>query len=519
MPLIYVEDNAVARSVPIIANVTLARFALIFTFILSRGVFGDVRSEVAKIVAHADLNNGIASVCIIDTQSGNTVVEINAQKSMIPASNQKLFTTGAALHVLGPQFTFQTSLLSNGNSLIVVGDGDPTFGDSDLAGVKDWSTERQMLESELKPWVDAVQKSGLKSIEMLYIDDRIFDQNFIHSSWPADQINNWYCAQVAGINYHLNVVHFFPSPNPGGRANLGLYAPSMPWMSIGNKTSSKTGKKDSSSFWVSRTPNSNSMTARGNVNATHTKPVKVAFHDPSMFFGNSLASELRKNGIAIGSVERVPLSAPMSKGDVLFVRKTPISSALLRSNRDSHNLYAETLLKRLSASATKRPGSFEDGASTIETAVAQRLGGIHHGLTVADGSGMSRENQTTTRTLARWLSSFKLDEPAGEALVKSLATPGNGTLESRFKSAKLDGATIHAKSGYLRGVCSLSGYILFDSGKAPFVFSIIVNDIKGTVRGAKKMQEQIIEALILEFGDGSDPQRLSGTSYDFTQIH
>lgn len=475
---------------------TLARFAFIFSFFLIRVVLGDVQSEVAKIVANADLNNGTASVCIIDTQSGNAIVDINTQESMIPASNQKLFTTGAALHVLGPQFTFQTSLLRDGNSLVVVGDGDPTFGDCDLAGIKDWSNERQMLEEELRPWVDAVLKTGVKSFKTLYIDDRIFDQNFIHPSWPADQINNWYCAQVAGINYHLNVVHFFPSPNVGGRASLGLYTPSMPWMSIGNKTSSKTGKKDSSSFWVARTPNSNRMTARGNVNATHTKPVKVAFHDPSMLFGNSLASELRIHGVAISSVERVLLSAPSSKGDELFVRKTPISNALLRSNRDSHNLYAEALLKRLSASATKKPGSFDEGASIIETAVAQRIGGIQRGLTVADGSGMSRDNQTTTRTLARWLYSFKLDEPAGEALVNSLATPGKGTLESRFKKVKLDGATVHAKSGYLRGVCSLSGYILFASGRAPIVFSIIVNDIKGTVRDAKKMQEQIIEAVI-----------------------
>jgi D-alanyl-D-alanine carboxypeptidase/D-alanyl-D-alanine-endopeptidase (penicillin-binding protein 4) len=506
MSLICVEDNAVARSVPIIANVYLKRFALIFTFFLSRVLLGDVQSEVAKIVAQADLNKGSASVCVLDTESGNAIVEINAQMSMIPASNQKLFTTGAALHVLGPQFAFQTTLLRIGNSLIVVGDGDPTFGDTDLAGIKDWSTERQMLQSELQPWVDAVQKSGLKSIETLYIDDRIFDQNFIHPSWPADQINNWYCAQVAGINYHLNVIHFFPSPNHGTRATLGQYTPAMPWMTIGNKTSSKTGKKDSSSFWVARTPNSNTLTARGNVNATHTEPVKVAFHDPSMVFGNTLASELRKNGIEVNSVERVLPSSSKSQGDSLLVRRTPIGHALQRSNRDSHNLYAEALLKRLSASVTQRPGSFDEGAALIETAIVQRLGDAQRGLTIADGSGMSRKNQTTTRTLARWLASFKRNEPAGEALINSLATPGTGTLESRFKKVKLNGATVHAKSGYLRGVCSLSGYILFHSDRAPIVFSIIVNDIKGTVKGAKNMQERIVEALILEFGDGSDPQ-------------
>ena len=496
MPFIVVEDNALQHTVPIIAIVTLLRYALILTLAFSRFATGDLQRQVQNIVAAADLNKGTASVCIIDSATNSAIVEINAHKSMIPASNQKLFTTGAALHVLGPRFSFKTRLLRVGNNLIVVGDGDPTLGDTELGGINDWSKERAMLHSELQPWVGAVRKTGIKTIDTLFIDDRIFDQNFIHPSWPTNQINNWYCAQIAGINYHLNVVHFFPSPNPGTCASLGMVTPEMPWMTIGNKTTSKTGKKDSSSFWVSRPPNSNTLTARGNVNATHSNPVKVTFHDPPLLFGNALASALRANGISVKTIQRVTPNSPMSQGKELYVRTTPISDALLRSNRDSHNLYAEALLKRLAASATQRSGTFDEGATIIEAAISQRLGDRQSGLSIADGSGMSRDNFTSTRTLAKWLATFKLDEPTGSSLVSSLATPGNGTLESRFKGISLDGATVHAKSGYLRGVCSLSGYIVFDSGKSPIIFSIIVNDIKGTVKGAKKMQEQIVAELI-----------------------
>ena len=82
-----------------------------------------------------------------------------------------------------------------------------------------------------------------------------------------------------------------------------------------------------------------------------------------------------------------------------------------------------------------------------------------------------------------------------EQLVASLATPGNGTLAKRFCDIELGEATIHAKSGYLRGVCALSGYIIFD-GRKPIVFSILVNDVEGTVSGAKKMQEAIVSATI-----------------------
>lgn len=474
---------------------SIRRMTIICLLCICQSVQGDLQSSIQQIVSNADLNRGSAGVYIIDSSTNETLVEINASNGMIPASNQKLLTSGTAIHVLGPQFLFSTELLQHGKNLLIVGDGDPTLGDTELLGISNWSNERQMLEAELKPWVDAVKRAELTSIDTLYIDDRIFDQNFVHPSWPAEQINNWYCAQVAGINYHLNVVHFFPSPSKGTHARLGLYTPAIPWISINNRTTSETGKNSKSTFWVARSPNTNVLTARGNVNAKHTKPIRVAFHDPSIIFGNTLASALRAEGISVQHVQRVDENA-VNQGKELYVRTTPISTVLLRSNRDSHNLYAESLLKRISAAATKRSGTFDEGAAVVDAAVTQRLGNVQRGLSSADGSGMSRQNSVSPKTLALWLASFQLDELSGETLLHSLATPGIGTLDNRFTDVNLHGAQVYAKSGYLRGVCSLSGYIVFDDERKPIVFSIIVNDVKGTVRGAKKMQEQIIEKLI-----------------------
>lgn len=457
--------------------------------------FGDLQSTVQSIANKADLNKGTVGICIIDTQTSKKLVQINAKRVMIPASNQKLLTTGAALHVLGSDFEFQTHLVQNGDNVILHGDGDPTIGDAELLGLTDWKNENQFLDAELTPWVDAVKSSGVQEIETLYVDDRIFDRSFVHPSWPADQINNWYCAQVSGLNYHLNVVHFMPSPNSGGHASLGDISPRMNWITFTNKTSSKTGKKSSSSFWIARSPNSNKMTARGNVNATHTSPVKVAFHDPARVFGETLASLFRKNGIAVNEVILVAEDAPPTTGKVLYTHTTPLQSALKRSNTDSHNLYAEALLKRISAQATGKSGTFDEGGSVIQAVVRQRLGDSSESVVAADGSGMSRENRISPFTLARWLASFDVREPAGKALLQSLAIPGEGTLETRFSKVSLGESQVHAKSGYIRGVCSLSGYVTFPD-RAPVTFSIIVNDVKGTVRGAKKMQERIIEATV-----------------------
>jgi len=474
-----------------------ARFAIFFFCLIAQVALGDLQATVESIVRSSNLGGGTASVCVIDTQTGEIIAELKSTTPMIPASNQKLLTAGAALHVLGPEFTFNTRLVLDGDNLTIIGDGDPTIGDPELLGITDWSTENKLLDAQLQPWVDAIESQHVNKINTLYVDDRIFDQNFVHPSWPANQINNWYCAQVSGLNYHLNVVHFYPSPRKGTTSSLGDIAPRMSWITFGNKTSSKLGKNSKSSFWIARLPNTNNMTARGNVNAKHTVPVKVAFHDPAIVLGNTLADLLRKNGIAVGKVQHVVQHELHTDGYIVYTHVTPLQIALQRSNTDSHNMYAESLLKRISAAATKRSGTFDEGANVVETVMKQRLNETLRGTVIADGSGMSRDNKISTKILARWLASFDLHDPAGQSLVESLATPGSGTLENRFKGIDFGGATVHAKSGYLRGVCSLSGYITFDH-RDPLVFSVIVNNIKGTVKEAKKMQERIVFASLTE---------------------
>ncbi len=83
-------------------------------------------------------------------------------------------------------------------------------------------------------------------------------------------------------------------------------------------------------------------------------------------------------------------------------------------------------------------------------------------------------------------------------LLDSLATPGEGTLRRRFKSFDMEGAQVHAKSGYLNGVSTLSGYITFEH-REPVAFSIFVNGVKGTVKGAKNMHEALVLATIHSF--------------------
>ncbi len=473
-------------------RITRAFALLLF---LCTSAAADLQDTVRRLIAAAELNGGHAAVCVIDLENGRELVAIDADAALVPASNQKLLSTGTALHVLGPKFTFRTRLWLDGDRLIVVGDGDPSLGDPALLEGAGSTTEQALLEQLMGQWADAVASQGVRSVQELVVDDRIFDRNFIHPSWPANQINNWYCAQVSGLNFHCNVLHFFPSPGSNGRANLGAIAPAVPFYSIENRTTSRRGAKDKSSFWVARLPNTNRLTARGNVKSTHEEPVRIAIHDPAMLFGEVLADALRTRGIAVADVRTAGKEDPPPTGRVLLEVTSPIATSLHRANTDSHNMYAEALLKRIAHAVTGRPGSYEDGASIIRHAVEQRTGRHDRSLHPADGSGMSRENRVSTRTLAQWLATFDPHEPIGQSLLKSMARGGEtGTLDDRFRGVDLNDCSIHAKSGYLRGVSGLTGFVIDPDGDC-IAFSILVNDVDGTVRGAKRLQEAIVAAI------------------------
>lgn len=70
----------------------------------------------------------------IDLTTGETLYSRNGTLSLIPASNEKLTVTYAALTALGPAFRIETDVLQDAaGDLILKGYGDPTLTSADLA--------------------------------------------------------------------------------------------------------------------------------------------------------------------------------------------------------------------------------------------------------------------------------------------------------------------------------------------------------------------------------------------------
>jgi D-alanyl-D-alanine carboxypeptidase/D-alanyl-D-alanine-endopeptidase (penicillin-binding protein 4) len=457
--------------------------------------------DVKDAIRAAQLKSAAVAVSIRDADSDLELVSISGERTMIPASNMKLLTTGAALHILGPEFEFTTRLLRDGDRLIVVGDGDPGFGDPELLALMVHDGRDGMdVEEFLNLWVDAVKRDGITKVSEVVVDDRIFDRDFIPAGWPGDQLNLAYCAQTAGLNFHMNVLHFFPRPVKGSPPNISELRPRAPWLSPLNRATSRVGPDDNNTAWIGRVPDGNKLTVYGNVRFAYKAPVAVTVHDPPEFFAHLLTGRLREAKISVAGFRTAVIADPAAAGNVLGpVVHTPISTVLTRCNRDSENLYAEALLKRIGAAVTRQPGTWLNGATVLRHVIHERLKNpqLAARLVPADGSGLSRMNEVAPSLMTAWLDTFHRDERLGPPLLASMAVGGaSGTLERRFSSADLQGATVHAKTGYINQVCCLSGFVTMPDGRRR-TFSVMVNDLDqpGAVAKAKRMQEAIVVAV------------------------
>src|SRR5688572_4124416 len=146
-----------------------------------------LREDVDRLIRNTALKGATVAVSVRDCDSGAALVSVNPDARMIPASNMKLLTTGAALHALGPDFEFTTRLMHDGKRLVVTGDGDPAFGDPDLLSQMHLNGAQGVdVDAFIDLWVKAVTAARITNVDEVLVDDRIFDREFVHPSWPAD---------------------------------------------------------------------------------------------------------------------------------------------------------------------------------------------------------------------------------------------------------------------------------------------------------------------------------------------
>jgi len=213
--------------------------------------------------------------------------------------------------------------------------------------------------------------------------------------------------------------------------------------------------------------------------------------DPGLHTANALRDALVSRGIAVTGVTRVNTERRVWGEQVADLPSPFVAQLLTTVLKNSHNLYAEMLLKR--ASDGTYPTAF-----ALERAFATREAHVRDGdFSFADGSGLSPDDLVTPRAIIamlRWMN----DPSRRGCWWATLAQPENeGTLRRRLVTLE---HRLRGKTGTINGVNALSGIIAMPDGRYRY-FSMASNhnlDADGALK--------IMDSLVEQFA-GTSPQK------------
>lgn len=459
-------------------------------------VRADLASEVKTILANPALAKADIGVQVVRLgqmhEQDETLVSVDADKKLIPASNLKIITTALALETLKPDFRFRTRfMIDQAHDVALIGDGDPTFGDSEYLADTGWSST-----TVFENWASELAKNGVTQVNDVIVDDSIFEETMFNPNWPSNQAHLAYVSQVAGVNFNANCLDVFAVRNDNGTAGY-RFEPTMKYATATNEL--KVGSEHS--LYLSRVLGTNKIVLKGTINATNKAPFRVTIDDPPMFAATTLAEVLERKGVhAAGKIRRdrtVRASADdASAWKLVAVHETPLLPMMEKTNKESINLYAESLGKRAAAEISKQPGSWKL-LGEAQQAFMKAVGAPADDYVFDDGCGLSKENAVAPAAFCATLQHM-FHSDAREQYVKTLSIGGvDGTLGKRYRTEKdLPNALagrVFAKSGSVNGVSTLSGYVKTRASEW-FAFSILVNKI-GDRGAAQRAQDDIVRAI------------------------
>jgi D-alanyl-D-alanine carboxypeptidase/D-alanyl-D-alanine-endopeptidase (penicillin-binding protein 4) len=446
-----------------------------------------LHDQIDAAVQGFKTKNAKLAVHVHSVKSGAPVFAQNDRELLMLASNTKLLTASAALCRLGPDFKFHTSIGTLGTDLHVFAGGDPNlsgrFHDDDPAAI-------------FRGWAAKLKAAGVAKAGNLVLHGGIFDDAHLHPGWKGYDLWWWWSAPFGSFSLNDNCIDLKIEPAAEGEPAKVTIAPDTSYVRIVNKT--RSAAKALKPFGFTRAPGTNTITLQGDVGGKMTN--WVAIHDPTLFFATVLKETLTKEGIAIeGKIEESPALLEESKGyKELASFESDLATTLATCLQPSQNFYAEMIFRTL-AWKSKGRGTTENGVAAVKEFLASEP--KLEDFSQADGSGLTRENRATAAGMVKLLL-YMRQHKAAKAFLDALPVNGDkkGTLKSRMLAADVKGR-VHAKTGHVGGVSTLSGYVDAAGGDT-FVFSILVNaEEGGSSAGADRVEDKICELLARHKGE------------------
>src|SRR5438045_2955409 len=280
----------------------------------ARKLHPSVKKQVETLLSQPDLSRGFWGVEIKSLDSGKVLFTLNADKLLTPASNTKLFTTAAALALIGPEYKFRTTVETNGSldkygrltgDVILVGRGDPTLSGRELP----YTTRTQRGDDPtkvLEQLADELAKKGVKYVDGdLIADDSYFAFERYGDGWSQDDLVWADGAPVSALTINDNVVfvNILPGAHPGDKAFVSIL-PFADYYTIDNRlmTTPAGGVRR---IYINREPGSTELTLWGTIPIDDTGANEgLAIEDPAEFAATVFRHLLEVRGIAVYGKQR-----------------------------------------------------------------------------------------------------------------------------------------------------------------------------------------------------------------------
>lgn len=451
-------------------------------------------------------------VLVMSLDTNDTLFAIGQDEPLAPASNVKLLTTAAALHVLGPDYRFRTWLLADGpvvdgvldGDLVLYGTGDPGISDR-FYGRKDEVFQRLVDELEL---------AGIHTIT----GDLVADASFLpgplrDEGWDPRDLNEHFTAAVSALSYNENVVSFRIRPSAVGEAPRVETVPPHSALDV-IVTAETVADRVRPRIAILRDDPLEPVRIEGRILAGSRdvwRQMTVAV--PADFAGATLRAVLDARGIsvlgetrtvikpgdsAVGRLSAPALGVPGARIVARHVSR-PLSDYLAVINKESNNLFAELVFRSVGRAAEGR-GTREASAQAVKRTLAL-IGVDTTGLVQIDGSGLAEGNRVSARVFVETIRGMN-GGPLWPEYWASLPRAGTRReLGRMYQTAAAD--NLRAKTGTIEGVSALSGMVRSADGER-LAFSLLVNGSPSQTR-AKRVENQI-GARLAEFR--RDPDRV-----------
>lgn len=459
--------------------------------VLPAAVGNTLEERLNSLVNGSVAQSAETGIQVVEVDSGRVVAQRNPNLPLVPASNMKLFTTAAAIDILRPSFEISTGVWVRGTvdasgeldgDVRVVGRGDPTIGGRFHDG---------SATAILQQWAADLRRAGIKTVRGdLIFEYGYFDTDYIHPTWPVDQLVNWYEAPIAAFSMQEGCVQVRVLPSKPGQPCVVQLEPPTKYLRVENGCRTGRGLP-----FINRQLGTNVITVRGGVPArSGATEVFVTVENPVHYFATVTKETLERYGVSFQGEMKLVAGDPRGNWRLVTRHTTPLSVVLYVVNKKSQNHYAEQVLKILGAER-KNEGSWEAGNAVIREWLTGRIGVPPAEFHPVDGSGMSRGNRASPNAFITLLR-YMWRSPWREEFVSSM--PYSGDPDSKFGNRLRQAPfarQVYAKTGYISGVIGLSGYVHARSGKV-YAFSFLFNRYRVGVFAVYRLQDEILKEII-----------------------